>query len=61
MTPWKTPTLWNLTVSHKTRLRINKEYNETGAREPTDAVWVKKSERPSPNEPQDVWLYPGLI
>ena len=48
-------------MSHKTRLRINKEYNETGARGRHDAVWVEKSERPSPNEPQDFWLYPGLI
>ena len=24
-------------------------------------MWVEKSERPSPNEPQGFWLYPGLI
>ena len=25
--PWRKPTQWNLTVSHATRKRINKEYN----------------------------------
>ena len=24
-------------------------------------MWLEKSERPSPNEPQGFWLYPGLI
>ena len=24
-------------------------------------LWVEKSDRESPNEPQDMWLYPGLI
>lgn len=48
-------------MSHKTRMRINKEYNEMGAEGRDDRVWVKKSERHSPNGPQDFWLYPGLI
>ena len=59
--PWKKPTQWNLTVSHATRKRINKAYNEMGAKGRKDAVWVEKSNRHSPNEPQDMWLYPGLI
>ena len=28
--PWRGPTQWNLTVSHWTRKRINKNYNERG-------------------------------
>ena len=24
-------------------------------------LWVPKSKKPSPNEPQDMWLFPGLI
>ena len=59
-------------MSHATRKRINHEYNQLGYKEFMEdygdgadwlskPVWVPKSERPSPNEPQDMWLYPGLI
>ena len=66
--PYKKRTQWNLTVSHATRMRINREYNKAGvteytrkAKDEAPAVWLEKSERPSPNEPQGFWLYPGLI
>ena len=42
-------------------MRLNAKYNEMGSKGRKDAVWVEKSERPSPNEPQSFWLYPGLI
>ena len=53
MFPLKKPTQWNLTVSHSTRKRINKNYNERDAEGRTDKVWIEKSKRPSPNEPQE--------
>ena len=59
--PFGRPTQWNLTVSHHTRKMLNKKYNEMGANNHTDKIWIQKSERPSPNEPQAYWLYPGLI
>ena len=42
-------------------MRLNKKYNEAGAKGRNDVIWVEKSERPSTNEPQAFWLYPGLI
>ena len=59
--PLRKHTQWNLTLSHRTRMRLNTKYNEMGSKGRKDAVWVEKSERPSPNEPQSFWLYPGLI
>ena len=61
MLPLKKSTQWNLTLNHCTRKRINKNYNERGAQGRADTVWIEKSKRPSPNEPQEFWLFPGLI
>ena len=59
--PYKQRTQWNLTVSHKTRMRLNKEYNEMDAECHQSKLWIPKSKKPSPNEPQYMWLFPGLI
>ena len=60
--PFRTPTQFNLTVSHKSRLWINRAYNDRDAAWHRDtAIRVKKSTRPSPNEAQDFWLFPGLL
>ena len=61
MFPYKKPTQWNLTMSHYTRKRINTIMNSNGAKKSKDKILIEKSERPSPNEPQEYWLYPGLI
>ena len=59
--PYKQRTQWNLTVSHATRKRLNKEYNDMDAECQDKKLWMPKSKKPSPNEPQDMWLFPGLI
>ena len=59
--PYKQRTQWNLTVSHKTRMRLNKEYNEMDAVNNMEKLWIPQSKKPSPNSPQDMWLFPGLI
>ena len=61
MFPMKCRTQWNLTVSHRTRKRINKEYNDLDAMYHDDKKWLPKSERASPNDPQGYWLFRGLI
>ena len=57
-------TTWNLTLSHHTRITINEYYNRLDAqwcREMgVEPIFVEKSDRPSPNAPQDMWLYPCL-
>ena len=50
--PFKRPTLFNLTVSHKTRLWLNRTYNVREA-VGKNKVFEEKSEKASPNEPQD--------
>ena len=59
--PLRKPTQWNLTLSHRTRKQINQSYNQRDAKGRDDKVWIEKSERQSPNEPQAFWLFPGLI
>ena len=44
--PFKKPTQFNLTVSHKTRLRLNREYNDREAKG-KEKVFVEKSEKAS--------------
>ena len=58
--PYKAPTQWNLTVSHKERLSINSRLNKLWAQR-KDVLWVEKSERKAANEPQGYWLHEGLV
>ena len=55
---------WNLTLSHHTLISINEIYNRIHAQEckemGIEPIFVEKSDRPSPNEPQYMWLYPCL-
>ena len=62
--PWRTRSSWrefNLTVSHRSRLRINALYNARDAALHDEKVFVEKSTRPSPNEAQDYYLFSGLL
>ena len=55
---------WNLTLIHQTRITINDIHNRIHALEckemGIEPIFVEKSDRPSPNEPQDVWFFPCL-
>ena len=51
----------NMTVSHHTRKQITWNYNLNGAAGRTYAPFLVQSKVPSPNEPQDMWIFPGMI
>ncbi|MEY2711040.1 MAG: hypothetical protein RL487_823 [Actinomycetota bacterium] len=52
---------WNLVMSHTRRVSLNRLLNEAEAKQ-HDAVFIPKPECPSSlNEPQDMYLWPGLL